>query len=663
VITFIILFALTVSLVGGIVPAYAVESSDSSQLENLDYFVKAVDDVVLEDDEDYPLIQASSLDAIETFVARLYTYIMERPYDATGLAFWSNALRNHTMTGANVAHGFVFSSEFINAGHSDSEFVYRLYRAFMGRNPDQSGREFWERRLYDGWPREDVFAGFANSAEFDSICRNANIIRGTYTAPPGAQIKIFITRMYRTTLDRAPDTTGLNFWFNRLVSGADTGASIARNFVFSPEMINAGLTNEEFVERMYLAMMGRASDTVGRQHWVSRLDSGLPREDVFAFFVSSSEYGRICSDAGITRGTYTPPAGGRGRIYVTSLFREILGIDDPRIDHLADLNHWHNALTAGRETAASVAYSFIFNNTFITPSQSWDGSYMWYGEYIDLLYNALLGRAPLPAERRDLIDLLENGVSRYNVFVRVVNSDEFGRVCNGFGINRGSAPPATNFLAGSGTTAKTWNFIRSANIAGISDRPEHIAGIIGNMMTETGWALCPFQQNTVGNVAGLGIMQWTGARRTALENFMWSNGISQAQFITEMNKHLDGECTYDHPQPFFDRVLEVQINFMFHELRTTENFYMEFVNSPSNRTGMAGARAYAELYCGLVLRPGAGIGEVNNVLDPGVRGALQASPHYGGTGVLNRVSFDRLDQRRDYAAWHVYWSAFLPNHG
>ena len=161
-------------------------------------------------------------------------------------------------------------------------------------------------------------------------------------------------------------------------------------------------------------------------------------------------------------------------------------------------------------------------------------------------------------------------------------------------------------------------------------------------------------------------MQWTGARRTALENYMWAHGISQVQFVTEMNKHLDVICdpsnwNHWHSEAFFDRVLEIQVNFMFHELATSENFYMFYISHPSNRNGVAGATAYAELFCALVLRPGAGTGTINNIQDPGVREALRESQFVGGPGVLDRVSFSRLDERRNEAEY-VYWR-FLSSHG
>jgi hypothetical protein len=66
-------------------------------------------------------------------------------------------------------------------------------------------------------------------------------------------------------------------------------------------------------------------------------------------------------------------------------------------------------------------------------------------------------------------------------------------------------------------------------------------------------------------------MQWSFSRRTDLENFMWENGISQEEFEEEMNKHLTSYVCPpgNHPQELLDRVLEIQINFMFHELRNT----------------------------------------------------------------------------------------------
>jgi len=183
----------------------------------------------------------------------------------------------------------------------------------------------------------------------------------------------------------------------------------------------------------------------------------------------------------------------------------------------------------------------------------------------------------------------------------------------------------------------------------MSDRLEHIAGIIANLLAEAGKNLCPFQQEIKAKV-GLGLMQWSYGRRESLEAFMWSNGIDKNQFIAEMNRHLDKGCadTSIHPTEFFNKVLDVQIKFMLHELTTTwEKFYFNFVDYPTNKTGEAGAKAYAELFCVLSLRPSQG-GTNDNIQDLGVQKALKESD-FGGKGVLGRINYSQLNVRRNNA--------------
>jgi len=173
----------------------------------------------------------------------------------------------------------------------------------MDRVPDAGGLAYWSGRLRAGLPREDVFAGFVHSPEFTNICSSYGITRGNYTPPPGGMARVFATRLYRTTLQREPDLSGLNFWHNALSSGSRTGATVAAQFIFSPEMNNRNLKDEEFLEILYNALMGRDSDAGGRAFWLNQLRTGTNRYSAFAGFVYSVEFDRICRDHGIVRGT------------------------------------------------------------------------------------------------------------------------------------------------------------------------------------------------------------------------------------------------------------------------------------------------------------------------------------------------------------------------
>jgi N-acetylmuramoyl-L-alanine amidase len=71
-------------------------------------------------------------------------------------------------------------------------------------------------------------------------------------------------------------------------------------------------------------------------------------------------------------------------------------------------------------------------------------------QYARTLYQAIFNRNPAANETAYWARQLDNGVSRYNVFVGFVTSDEFRRLCNAYGIELGALPEstATNILVG-----------------------------------------------------------------------------------------------------------------------------------------------------------------------------------------------------------------------
>ncbi|MBO4636314.1 MAG: DUF4214 domain-containing protein [Clostridiales bacterium] len=111
------------------------------------------------------------------FATRLYTTCLGRNADEAGMMAWARQLANQRDTGTGVARGFFFSNEFTGQNVDNSEYVTRLYRTFMGREPDQAGFDAWVGALNEGTSREEVFDGFAQSVEFARICASYGIIR------------------------------------------------------------------------------------------------------------------------------------------------------------------------------------------------------------------------------------------------------------------------------------------------------------------------------------------------------------------------------------------------------------------------------------------------------------------------------------------------------
>ena len=53
----------------------------------------------------------ASVAEVEAFVTRFYQQCLSRQPDQPGLDYWTNSLLSGTLTGADVAYGFVFSTE------------------------------------------------------------------------------------------------------------------------------------------------------------------------------------------------------------------------------------------------------------------------------------------------------------------------------------------------------------------------------------------------------------------------------------------------------------------------------------------------------------------------------------------------------------------------
>jgi len=133
-------------------------------------------------------LNADSRSQVSEFVTRFYKLCLDREPDATGLNDWVNNLLARKITGAQAAEGFIFSAEFTAKNTSNSEFITILYRAFFNREPDADVYNKWLGLLNAGNSRQFVLAGFVNSDEFKTLCKNYGITAGK--SDPGKALPI-----------------------------------------------------------------------------------------------------------------------------------------------------------------------------------------------------------------------------------------------------------------------------------------------------------------------------------------------------------------------------------------------------------------------------------------------------------------------------------------
>jgi hypothetical protein len=107
----------------------------------------------------------------------------------------------------------------------ENEMVTGAYRNIIGREPDEAGQQYWSSRAKD-MPTEDFYRAFSEAAraqepqefsgtKFGSAYNDAEAQRARWQS----QMDKWLTDAYQSTLGRAPDEAGREYWAGRLTGG------------------------------------------------------------------------------------------------------------------------------------------------------------------------------------------------------------------------------------------------------------------------------------------------------------------------------------------------------------------------------------------------------------------------------------------------------------
>ncbi len=111
-------------------------------------------------------------DGIYSFVERLYICALERQGDSDGIGYWAQNIAAKGSTPEDVAKLFFLSNEYVAKNVSADKYIETLYITFMNRVCDASGKAYWINALNSGMTREGALTGFAQSAEFKAIMQS-----------------------------------------------------------------------------------------------------------------------------------------------------------------------------------------------------------------------------------------------------------------------------------------------------------------------------------------------------------------------------------------------------------------------------------------------------------------------------------------------------------
>ena len=258
-------------------------------------------------------------------------------------------------------------------------------------------------------------------------------VSGGYTAACRVTVtdytntQAFVARLYSMCLGRQPDSAGLNYWNQTLVSKEKSGAAVGYGFVFSEEYKNRNTSNEDYVEMLYQVFMNRGADAAGKAYWVDYLNQGLSREYVFRGFAQSQEYTDICNSYGIERGTVTlnQPRDLNPNLtkFINRIYEKAMG----RNGEGNGLNYWCEAVQSGARTPINVAEYFITSEEFQNKNLSNEA-------YIKVLYRTFMGREYDQSGLNYWLGELNRGYSREDILHRFANCQEFKDIMASFGL-------------------------------------------------------------------------------------------------------------------------------------------------------------------------------------------------------------------------------------
>ena len=245
----------------------------------------------------------------------------------------------------------------------------------------------------------------------------------------GAAEKSLVSHYYRSILRRAPDPAGQAFWEGEADRMQRTGVDLneawfamAMGFFASVEYTALGRSNADYLTDLYNTFFNRAPDAGGLAFWGGELSRGLPREVVLAGFMFSPEFAAFTSS--IFGNTDVRPE----IDMIVDFYRGLLARLPDSQGFGFWLTRFRSAQCAGAGAVAAEAdaISSAFMNGVEYNGRSRDNA-----EFVGDLYNAYLRRGgDLPGVQHWIGQLASGALGRNEVRLQFQASPEFAARVN-----------------------------------------------------------------------------------------------------------------------------------------------------------------------------------------------------------------------------------------
>ncbi len=360
--------------------------------------------------------------------------------------------KGNTLTDTNV-----FDAEL-----SDCQPVEKDGKVFWYTTGTQTPRTYYHTIFYDLEESAPRFyeIGIVESGNNIALkfSNNPNAIN---YKPDVEQVTKFVHRFYKVILNRTDEQIASDVcvqnWIDNLVMGENTGADVAKGFIFSDEFKKKGYNNKQFVETLYEAFFDRHAkdDPDGFDYWIDNLFAGASREYIVAGFVNSAEFKNLCKKYGINPGSLNEE-GGKPTIpisfpplnldtsnvsdeqltnYVKRLYEKALGRDaEPE-----GLENWKNVILTGKDAAGTSYDAGSVASRGFFKSDEYRGKNKSNEEFVADAYKTFFDRDPRGTAEQvyyeDWVNQLNEGKISKTMMIEngFGHSDEFKRLLISYG--------------------------------------------------------------------------------------------------------------------------------------------------------------------------------------------------------------------------------------
>lgn len=195
------------------------------------------------------------------WVSQLYQDVLGRTPAASELNGWVQ------QTSGGVNHATI-ANGFVNSPENQLRTVEMIFRRFLGRAPDDNGRQVFTEALKGGLRVTDVLSGVLASQE--------------YYDSRGATDDSYIRALYQDVLGRAPSDDEVSNWTTAMTGGVSR-ARVSALFLGSPEY------QQQLAQSLSLRYLRRSPTTSELQQLINQ-QSSAPEGMLATNLLSGAEY-------------------------------------------------------------------------------------------------------------------------------------------------------------------------------------------------------------------------------------------------------------------------------------------------------------------------------------------------------------------------------------